>query len=127
MRQNRSRNILNGNANLDLCGACSVLRVGGGGGGKKEDVASLERHLRSPIVKVRSHVRVHDSKYVDPRRSVRGDRRVSEYSAGIAEFLEPASRESFTMHERGGRSRCSLLSRSRICYSGKIYNLPGNS
>lgn len=67
---NRSRNILNGNANLDLCGVCSILRVGGGGGGRKEDVASLERHLRSPIVKVRSHVRVHDSKYVDPRRSV---------------------------------------------------------
>lgn len=101
MRQNRSRNILNGNANLDLCGVCSVLRVGGGG--KKEDVASLERHLRSPIVKVRSHVRVHDSKYVDPRRSVRGDRRVSEYSAGIAEFLEPASRESFTMHDTRGK------------------------
>lgn len=28
---NRSRNILNGNANLDLCGVCSILRVGGGG------------------------------------------------------------------------------------------------
>lgn len=52
--------------------ACAASSSHGGGGGRRNggDVASLERHLRSPIVKVRSHVRVHDSKYVDPRRSV---------------------------------------------------------